>query len=333
LTTTIVATLKNDWTYRPATDRCNTGHYGACVTTGPDHKDRKVSPNSVSSWQHNTNHQHKQPHNKIKETFMDLKLKGKHVLVTGASKGIGYACAQAFAEEGANVSLIARDLGNLTKAQKALQDKYPSVEVAIYSADLIDDNAAQLALDKAQARLGEVDVLVNSAGAAKRTPAAELTPQAWRDALDAKFFSYINMMNPVAQQMAKRGEGTIVNVIGAGGKTASPIHLPGGSANAALMLATAGLAAAFGPQGVRVNAVNPGQTLTERLKEGLAVICKQEGIEMQEALRRTTERVPLGRLASAEEVAHAVVFLASAPASYITGVNINMDGGTAASVV
>lgn len=264
---------------------------------------------------------------------MDLKLKGKHVLVTGASKGIGYACAQAFAEEGANVSLIARDLGNLTKAQKTLQDKYPSVEVAIYSADLIDENAAQLALDKAQARLGEVDVLVNSAGAAKRTPAAELTPQAWRDALDAKFFSYINMMNPVAQQMAKRGEGAIVNVIGAGGKTASPIHLPGGSANAALMLATAGLAAAFGPQGVRVNAVNPGQTLTERLKEGLAVICKQEGIEMQEALRRTTERVPLGRLASAEEIAHAVVFLASAPASYITGVNINMDGGTAASVV
>ena len=264
---------------------------------------------------------------------MDLKLKGKHVLLTGASKGIGLACAHAFAHEGARLSLVARDLATLNAAQAQLNEQYADVEVAVYSANLIDDKAAQNALDKAQARFGEIDVLVNSAGAAKRTPAAELTPQAWRDALDAKFFTYINMMNPVAQQMATRGQGTIVNVIGAGGKTASPIHLPGGSANAALMLATAGMAAAFGPQGVRVNAVNPGQTLTERLKEGLAATCKQEGIDMDEALKRATARVPLGRLANAEEIAQAVVFLASEQASYITGVNISMDGGSAASVV
>lgn len=264
---------------------------------------------------------------------MDLKLKGKHVLITGASKGIGLACAHAFAQEGARLSLVARDLATLNAAQAQLNEQYADVDVAVYSANLIDAKAAQSALDKAQTRFGEVDVLVNSAGAAKRTPAAELTPQAWRDALDAKFFTYINMMNPVAQQMANRGQGTIVNVIGAGGKTASPIHLPGGSANAALMLATAGMAAAFGPQGVRVNAVNPGQTLTERLKEGLAATCKQEGIDMDEALKRATARVPLGRLANAEEIAQAVVFLASEQASYITGVNISMDGGSAASVV
>jgi len=264
---------------------------------------------------------------------MDLNLHDKHVLITGASKGIGLACAHAFAHEGARLSLVARDLGTLNAAQAQLKEKFPQVEVAIYSANLIDDKAAQNALDKAQARFGDLDVLVNSAGAAKRTPAAELTPGAWRDALDAKFFTYINMMNPVAQQMAKRAQGAIVNVIGAGGKTASPIHLPGGSANAALMLATAGMAAAFGPQGVRVNAVNPGQTLTERLKEGLQATCKQEGIEMDEALRRATAKVPLGRLASAEEIAQAVVFLASEQASYITGVNISMDGGSAATVV
>ena len=264
---------------------------------------------------------------------MDLNLKGKHVLITGASKGIGFACAKAFLEEGARVSLVARDAANLNAAQAQLLAQFPSAQVAIYSANLIDHHAAQDALDKAQARFGDLDVLVNSAGAAKRTPAAELTPQAWRDALDAKFFSYINVMNPVAQQMAGRGQGVIVNVIGAGGKTAAPVHLPGGSANAALMLATAGMAAAFGPQGVRVNAVNPGQTLTERLKEGLAVTCRQEGISMDEALSRATAKVPLGRLASAQEIAQAVVFLASDKASYITGVNISMDGGTAACVV
>lgn len=140
-------------------------------------------------------------------------------------------------------------------------------------------------------------------------------------------------MSPVAQQMAKRGKGAIVNVIGAGGKTAAPVHLPGGSANAALMLATAGMAAAFGPRGVRVNGVNPGQTLTDRLKEGLKATCRQEGIDMDEALKRATAKVPLGRLATAEEIAQAVVFLASEQASYITGVNISMDGGSVACVV
>ena len=264
---------------------------------------------------------------------MDLKLRDKHVLITGGSKGIGLACAQAFAQEGARLSLVSRDLANLTAAQQQLQAEFSRIDVAIYSADLIDHHAAQSTLDKAQAQFGDLDVLVNSAGAAKRTPAAELTPEAWRAAFDAKFFSYINMMNPVAQQMAKRGKGTIVNVIGAGGKTAAPVHLPGGSANAALMLATAGMAAAFGPQGVRVNAVNPGQTLTERLKEGLKATCKQEGIDMDEALKRATARVPLGRLASAQEIAQAVVFLASEQASYITGVNISMDGGAAACVL
>lgn len=264
---------------------------------------------------------------------MDLKLKGKHVLITGGSKGIGFACAQLFAEEGARISLVSRNMDNLNAAQAKLKEQFPHVELAIYSADLIDHQAAQNTLDKAQAQLGNLDILVNSAGAAKRTPAAELTPEDWRAALDAKFFSYINMMNPVAQQMAKRGKGVIINVIGAGGKTAAPVHLPGGSANAALMLATAGMAAAFGPQGVRVNGVNPGQTLTERLQEGLKAICKQEGIEMEEALKRSTARVPLGRLATAEEVAQAVVFLASDQASYITGVNISMDGGAVACVV
>lgn len=264
---------------------------------------------------------------------MNLNLNGKHVMITGGSKGIGLACAAAFAEEGAHVSLVARDLATLKSAQAHLLARFPKAEVAVFSADLIDDKAAQDAVERAHARFGELDILVNSAGAAKRTPAAELTPLAWRAAFDAKFFTYINVMNPVVQQMAQRGQGVIVNVIGAGGKTASPIHLAGGSANAALMLATAGMAAAFGPQGVRVNAVNPGQTLTERLKEGLDAVCKQEGIDMDEAMRRATQKVPLGRLATPEEVAQTVVFLASEQASYVTGVNINMDGGATATVV
>jgi len=126
--------------------------------------------------------------------------------------------------------------------------------------------------------------------------------------------------------MGERGRGAIVNVIGAGGKVASPIHLPGGAANAALMLVSAGLAAAYGPRGVRVNAVNPGPVLTERLKEGLAADARLQGIDPEEALSRTTARLPLGRIARPEEIADAVLFLASARASYITGAILAMDG-------
>ena len=123
---------------------------------------------------------------------------------------------------------------------------------------------------------GPIDVLVNTAGAAQRTPPDELTP-AWRAAIDAKFFSYVNVIDPLVKRMAERGAGVIVNVIGDGGKVASPTHLAGGSANAALMLATAGLGAAYAASGVRVVGVSPGLTETDRVADGLAAEAQSGG--------------------------------------------------------
>ena len=144
--------------------------------------------------------------------------------------------------------------------------------------------------------------------------------------MDAKYFSYIHVLGPVSAQMAERGRGAIVNVIGAGGKVANPIHMPGGAANAALMLVTAGMAAAYADKGLRVNAVNPGATLTERLHEGLTAQARMEGTDVQEATRRAYARIPMGRMAEPEEIANAVVFLASPKASYISGAVVTMDG-------
>lgn len=261
---------------------------------------------------------------------MDLQLRDQHILITGGSKGIGLACAQAFLAEGARVTLVSRTQANLDAASRRLgaADKVRTV-----AADLRDAAAALAALDAAEKLHGPVDVLVNSAGAAKRTPTAELTPQAWHDAMQAKYFSYIHMTDPTIKRMGARGTGAIVNIVGAGGKVASPIHLPGGSANAALMLASAGLAAAYAPQGVRVNAVNPGLTVTERLQEGMAADARLNGISVEEAMKRGTARIPLGRMARPEEIADAVLFLASARASYITGVVLTMDGATTPMVV
>ncbi|MFM8757900.1 MAG: SDR family oxidoreductase [Limnohabitans sp.] len=256
---------------------------------------------------------------------MDLHLRDKHILITGGSKGIGLASAQAFLAEGARVSLVSRDAAHLARARQQLAG-HDAQRIHTHAADLRDADAALAVLNATEAALGPVDVLVNSAGAARRTPAPELTPQAWHDAMQAKYFSYIHMIDPVIKRMAQRGRGCIVNVVGNGGKVASPIHLPGGAANAALMLVTAGLAAAYAPQGIRVNAVNPGLTLTDRLQEGLAADARLQGIGTDEAMRRAVARIPLGRMAEPEEIARVVLFLASEAASYVTGVNMSLDG-------
>jgi NAD(P)-dependent dehydrogenase (short-subunit alcohol dehydrogenase family) len=274
---------------------------------------------------------------------MDLQLQGRHVLITGGSKGIGLACAEAFLGEGARVSLVSRSADNLERAAGRLAQLPESrlsddrgnapARIATFAADLKDPDAALQALDAAEKALGPVDILVNSAGAAKRTGPDDLTPRAWHDSMDAKYFTYIHMLDPVVKRMGQRGSGVIVNIIGAGGKVASPTHLSGGAANAALMLVSAGLAAAYGPKGVRVNAVNPGLTLTERLKEGMAAEAKLANISIDEAIARANQRLPLGRIAKPEEIADAVIFLASPRASYITGAILAMDGAVTPMVV
>ena len=266
---------------------------------------------------------------------MDLKLAGQHVLITGGSKGIGLACAAGFLKEGARVSLVSRSSTNLVNGVAQLLQDMPQANgmIGTAAADLRVAAQAEAALAEAEHRFGDVDVLVNSAGAARRSPPDELNAQAWHDAMDAKFFSYIHMMDIVVKKMALRGAGAIVNVIGAGGKVASPIHMPGGAANAALMLVTAGLAAAYGPRGVRVNAVNPGATVTDRLVEGLQAAARLDNISVDEAMRRVSKNVPLGRLAMPEEIANMVLFLASSCASYVTGAIVSMDGAATPMVV
>lgn len=258
---------------------------------------------------------------------MDLGLKGRNVLVTGGSKGIGFACASAFLAEGARVAIASRSQANLDAARKQLGDVFTA------AADLADAATAGAMVERVEKEFGPLDVLVNCAGAAKRTDAPDLTPEAWHAAMDAKYFSYIHVIDPVVKRMAARGRGAIVNVIGQGGKVPSSIHLPGGAANAALMLATAGLAAAYASRGVRVVGVNPGLTNTTRVAEGLKAEAKRLGISEEEALKRSVAKIALGRLAEPQEIADVVVFAASGRGRFLTGANITMDGASSPTVV
>ena len=266
---------------------------------------------------------------------MDLQLQDKHVLIGGGSKGIGLACAAGFLGEGARVSLVSRDAAHLEAARRTLLDRHPGADerIAVFPANLRDAAAAAAVVDEAEQQRGPIDILVNCAGAAKRTPPDELTPQHWHEAMDAKYFTYIHLIDPIIKRMAARGSGVILNVVGSGGKIGKPLHLPGGAANASLMLVSAGLAAAYGPHGIRVNAVNPGTTRTERMQAGLEVEARAHGISIEETLAKASADLPLGRVAEPEEIADAVLFLCSARASYISGAIVSMDGAVTPMVV
>ena len=257
---------------------------------------------------------------------MQLGLEGKIVLVTGGSKGIGFACAQLFAAEGARVVIVSRSREHLETAQATLAAEGKTVTA--YSADLRDAEDAGAMVAAVEAEVGPIDILITSAGAAKRYAPEALTPAAWHDTMDAKYFTTMHVLDPVLKRMGARGRGAVVNIVGQGGKVAGIHHIAGGAANSAIMLATAGLANAYARQGIRINAINPGATMTGRVREALQLEARQHGITEEEALSRAQARIPLGRLAQPEDIAQMAAFLASDRASYVTGAIIPMDGGS-----
>jgi NAD(P)-dependent dehydrogenase (short-subunit alcohol dehydrogenase family) len=261
---------------------------------------------------------------------MDLELREAVVLLTGGSKGIGLACAKAFAAEGARVAIASRDPANLgTAASELLKSGHSVMTLPV---DLCDPKAAAQMVSDVESALGPIRILVNCAGAARRTPPEELTAAHWHAAMDAKYFSYIHAMQAVLGPMAERGAGVIINVIGTGGKVASPTHIPGGAANAALMLASTGLANAFAGKGIRINSINPGLVVTDRLVEGFNAQSRMTGESFDALMAAATAKAPMGRLAVPEDLASVVLFMASKQAGYINGALLTVDGA-ASSVI
>lgn len=255
---------------------------------------------------------------------MDLALNGQVALVTGGSKGIGLACAQALAAEGVRVAIASRDPAHLESAVRTLAQAGHTVQA--FQADLCRAEAGEQLVQEVESALGPLQLLVCSAGAAQRTPPAELQAGHWHAAMQAKYFTTIHAVQAAIGRMAARGGGSIVNIVGVGGKVASPTHLPGGAANAALMLASVGLARAFGPQGVRVNVVNPGIVATSRMEQGLQAQARMTGESVELLQERLRREQPLGRLAQPEDIARVVLFLASPAAAYVSGAVLTVDG-------
>ncbi|WP_054029687.1 short-chain dehydrogenase/reductase [Desulfatitalea tepidiphila] len=253
---------------------------------------------------------------------MDLGLKGKSVLITGGSKGIGRATAETLSAEGCNLHLAARDETQLRETQKKIESKH-RVSVTLHPVDLsIGDHARKLA-----AACKDIDILVNNAGAIPRGNLWQIDEAQWREAWDLKVFGYINLTRAVYDRMRARGKGVIVNVIGAAGQRPLPDYIAGGTGNAALMAFTTAMGGKSLRDGIRVVAINPGLIKTQRLEALLRSVAQAKFKDADRWQDLMPSDPPPG---DPEDVARLVAFLASDCAKFITGTVVTIDGGYSA---
>ncbi len=244
-----------------------------------------------------------------------MKLKGKVAIITGGSRGIGFATAQAFLQQGATVILAASTPASAERAVEKLKAQYPDSTVAGISPDLSDLRSVRDAFRKATETYGCVDILVNNAGVSESTPFTEYTEEAFDKVMDLNVKGVFNATRAASECMVARGSGVILS-------TSSMVSIygqPSGIAYPASKFAvnglTVSLARELGPKGIRVNAVAPGIIETDMMK---AV--------PKEVIEPMIAQIPLRRLGRPEDIAKAFVFLASDDASYITGVVLSVDG-------
>ena len=254
---------------------------------------------------------------------MNLELNGLTALVTGASRGIGFAIAQAFAREGCHMHMAARTTADLDAARAKILAQ-SKINITCHALDLaISANITALA-----ERCGNVDILVNNAGGIPSGYLTDIDEDRWRASWELKVFGYINLTREIYRGMCARKRGVIVNVIGVAGERLRQDYIAGGTGNAALMAFTRNLGGDSVDHGVRVVGVNPGQIETDRLRARLE---KRAQNELGDKTRwlELVEDPPFGRLAQPEEVADSVLYLASARASYISGTILTVYGGRA----
>ena len=252
---------------------------------------------------------------------MDLQLTGKVGIVTGASRGIGRAIAQTLSGEGMRLTLVARSRDQLEELSASL-----TLESLVQAADLRAPEAPAVVVAATLERFGRLDLLVNNAGATKRGDFFSLSDDDWIDGFALKFYGAMRCSR-AAWPYLRAGGGSIVNIAGIGGRTGSADFTIGGAVNSALLNLTKALADRGVSDGVRVNAVNPGSIVTERLKLRLRTLAADQGVEEAEAARAMTLAARVARFGEPVEIAQAVAFLASPLANYFQGALLDIDGG------
>ena len=244
-----------------------------------------------------------------------MRLQNQVAIITGGSRGIGYATAEAFVREGATVILTASSLANAQKAADKLKETYPQATVEGISPDLSSLESVQAAFAAVAERYGRIDILVNNAGVSESTPLTGYSEALFDKVMDLNVKGVFNTTRAVVEQMSAQGSGVILNTSSMVSIYGQPSGMAYPTSKFAVNGMTVSLARELGPKGIRVNAVAPGITETDMMK---AV--------PKEVIEPMIRQIPLRRLGQPEDIANAFVFLASREASYITGVILSVDG-------
>ncbi len=263
---------------------------------------------------------------------MDLELKGKVAIVGGASKGLGHACAEVLAAEGAKVVMCSRTAADLERAAQEIKAK-TGADVYAYAGDLEQHATIQALVATAVKQYGRLDILVNNSGGPPLAKSLTATEEQWATAVQRSLLYFARMSREAIPHLKKQGGGRIVNIL------ASTVYQPipnlalSGATRMGVVAFAKSLADEVGRDGILVNNVCPGSLLSERMLGNVTARAKELGITLEAALAQRAEETSLGRIGDPKELANLVAFLASGKASYMTGTTIRVDGGLVRSMM
>ena len=262
---------------------------------------------------------------------MELGLRDRVAFVTGASRGIGLAIAEAFAREGVHLALFGRDQAACGEVAASLRDRHAGLRADAFLIDFERPATIRPAVEAAAARLGGVDILVNCAGGSKRGWINDLADEDWERAFRVKPIGLMRMTRESLPFLKRSKQARVINISGNRGREPRS-SVMGGPINLGTHSLTKAMANEFGKFGITVNAVAPGFTKTRRWDEFLEVGARDAGISVQEMERQLIAEIPMGRVLLPEDIADTVIFLASARAGMITGTAVYVDGGNSRSI-
>ena len=257
---------------------------------------------------------------------MDLGLKDKRALVTGASRGLGYATALALAKEGCKVAINSRDELKVKAAAEKIT-KETGAQVIALAGDVTDASVPEKLVKAALETLGGLDILITNAGGPPAGAFESFDEATWQKAIDMSFMSHVRLIRSALPHLRKSSAPSVLTMTSSTVKQPMVNLVLSNSVRAATVGLTKSLALDLGKDGIRFNSIMPGWTVTERVQDLMSFRAKNNSTTVEEEIAKQTAEIPLGRMGRPEEFANAAVFLVSPAASFIHGVALAVDGG------
>ncbi len=257
---------------------------------------------------------------------MDLQLKGKRALVTGASRGLGFATAMGLAKEGARLAINSRNEASLQPAAEKIRSQ-TGAEIFPISGDVADPEFPGRLIEQTVKALGGLDILITNSGGPPSGKFESFNDQSWQNAVELNLLSHVRLIRAALPYLRKSQCANVLTVTSYSVKQPIPLLVLSNSVRAATVGLTKTLSIELGAEGIRFNSILPGWTETERVQNLMSQRAKVNGTREEEETAKQAKESALGRMGRPEEFANVAVFLVSPAASYVTGVMLNVDGG------